>query len=67
MGEDMLRIGLALGIAVVVVIVAAGMVLRVAWEVIDWPLSSIGPPQAYLSQVRGDLYDCSDFTYQEDA
>ena len=66
MGEDMLRIGLALGIAVVIVLVTAGVVLRVAWEVLDWPLS-ISPSQAYLSQARVDLYDCPDFTYQEDA
>ena len=46
--------GLVLKAAVVIVVIAAGFGLRIAWEF---------PPQAGAQ----DLYDCPDFQFQEDA
>ena len=57
MGTNMLRV------LVVVLVLASGFMLRLALEDVIRPTT----PAAAQSVSQGDLYDCSDFTYQEQA
>ena len=57
MGTTMLRV------VVVVLVVAAGIVARVSYEQLVDP----SEPAEAQSVAEGDLYDCGDFTYQEEA
>jgi hypothetical protein len=47
-------------LALAALVLVSGFTLRVAWEAFDRPVEAQSP-------AEGDLYDCEDFTYQEEA